>query len=108
MTENIYKRSGVSRLVTTSFETIRADRFRHAQLVQSLRVKLYPTTVLVGSDNRVLDVIEGYVEAEEFLHRLKSGLASTPGVTSAASQPPAPQRQASGTPEPDALISTGS
>jgi hypothetical protein len=41
-----------------------------------LNVRWYPTTVLVGSDNKVLDVIEGYVDANSLKQRLQLGLAA--------------------------------
>ena len=71
----------VKKLVSSSFETINASRYTHATLVQNLNIKWYPTTVLVGPNNKVLDVIEGYVDAQKLTLRLQTGLASlTPVV----------------------------
>ena len=77
MVERTYELPEVERLVSSSFETIRADRYTHAELVQKLHVKWYPTTILVGPNNKVLDVIEGYVESKAFQRRLQTGLAAS-------------------------------
>ncbi len=66
----------VRNLVSSSFETVSAGRYTHAKLVEKLRVKWYPTTVLVGPNNKILDVIEGYADANQFQQRLQTGLAS--------------------------------
>jgi hypothetical protein len=71
----------VERLVTDSFETLNAGRYSHAILVQKLNIKWYPTTVLVGPNNKVLDMIEGYVDAKNFQLRLQTGLASLAPTT---------------------------
>jgi len=76
MTEKVYHLNHVKQLVTNSFETIKVGRYSHAELVQKLRIKWYPTTVLVGPNNKILDVIEGYADANNFKQRLQTGLAS--------------------------------
>jgi len=84
MKAQVYRLPRVKNLVVSSFETVQAGRYTHAKLVQSLRVKWYPTTVLVGPNNKILDVIEGYADANQFQQRLQTGLASassTPAAT---------------------------
>jgi len=76
MIEQTFKRPAVGKLVSGSFETICADRYTHAKLVEKLQVKWYPTTVLVTPNNKVLDVIEGYVEPAKFKQQLQTGLAA--------------------------------
>lgn len=76
MKEQVYRLPRVRNLVSGSFETISVGRYTHAKLVESLRVKWYPTTVLVGPNNKILDVIEGYADANQFQQRLQTGLAS--------------------------------
>ncbi|MCG8449286.1 MAG: thioredoxin family protein [Pirellulales bacterium] len=78
MVEQTYELPHVGQLVSGSFETIHASRFTHANLVKKLKIKWYPTTVLVGPNNKVLDMIEGYVDAKSFRKRLQGGLASVP------------------------------
>ncbi len=76
MKSQVYRLPRVRNLVSSSFETVRAGRYTHAKLVQNLHVKWYPTTVLVGPNNKILDVIEGYADANQFQQRLQTGLAS--------------------------------
>jgi thioredoxin-related protein len=71
----------VKQMISESFETVYVSRRTHAKLVKKLKVKWYPTTVLVGSNNKVVDVIEGYVDAKVFQSRLKVGLASADSPT---------------------------
>ncbi len=71
----------VSELVSDSFETLQASRYTHALLVEKLHIKWYPSTVLVGSNNKVLDTIEGYVDHETFKRRLQLGIASASNST---------------------------
>lgn len=81
MIDHTFKRPEVERLVADSYEPIRVDRRSNAKLVRSLHIKLFPTTVLVGPNNKILDVIEGYVDAKRFRRRLQTGLASSRKIT---------------------------
>lgn len=76
MKQQVYELSKVKQLVSSSFETVKAGRYTHAKLVEKLHIKWYPTTVLVGPNNKILDVIEGYADANQFQQRLHTGLAS--------------------------------
>ena len=76
MKEQTYHLDKIETLVAGSFETISADRFTHATLIEKLNIRWYPTTVLVTPDNKVLDVIEGFVDAKRFQRRLQTSLAS--------------------------------
>jgi Thioredoxin-like domain len=76
MLEQSYGSPDVNGLVKGSFETLEVSRYTHASLISKLHVKWYPTTVLVGSNNKVLDMIEGYVDANTFKRRLQLGIAS--------------------------------
>jgi hypothetical protein len=76
MIDSTYGCKEVDELVKGSFETLQASRYTHATLISKLHVRWYPTTVLVGSNNKVLDMIEGYVDANTFQRRLQLGIAS--------------------------------
>ncbi len=76
MIKQTYEQPDVDEMVKGSFETLEAGRYTDATLVSKLHVRWYPTTVLVGSNNKVLDVIEGYVDAKTFKRRLQLGIAS--------------------------------
>lgn len=76
MLDETYEQAEVDEIVKGSFETLQVSRFTHATLISKLHVRWYPTTVLVGSNNKVLDMIEGYVDANTFKRRLQMGIAS--------------------------------
>jgi thioredoxin-related protein len=76
MLQKTYEQPEVDELVKGSFETVQAGRYTHATLISKLHVRWYPTTVLVGPNNKVLDMIEGYVDANTFRRRLQLGIAS--------------------------------
>jgi len=76
MLEQTYESNGVNEIVKGSFETLQVSRYTHATLISKLHVRWYPSTVLVGSNNKVLDMIEGYVDANTFKQRLQLGIAS--------------------------------
>lgn len=76
MLDKTYEQPEVDELVKGSFETLQAGRYTHATLISKLHVRWYPTTVLVGPNNKVLDMIEGYVDANTFKRRLQLGIAS--------------------------------
>ena len=76
MMERTYEMPKVEQMVHSSFETIRVGRYKDAELVRKLKIKWFPTTVLVSPNNKVLDMIEGYVDAKRFQQRLQTGLAS--------------------------------
>jgi hypothetical protein len=76
MVDKTYERPEIDELVKGSFETLQAGRYTHATLISKLHVRWYPTTVLVGPNNKVLDMIEGYVDPNTFKRRLQLGIAS--------------------------------
>jgi thioredoxin-related protein len=76
MLDQTYESDGVNEIVKGSFETLQVSRYTHATLISKLHVRWYPSTVLVGSNNKVLDMIEGYVDANTFKQRLQLGIAS--------------------------------
>ena len=73
-----YRTPEMEELLVDSFETLYVTRQHHPKLVKKLKVKWYPTTVLVGSNNKIMDVIEGYVDRKSFKRRIQTSLASTP------------------------------
>ncbi len=81
MLDETYEQAEVDEIVKGSFETLQVSRYTHATLISKLHVRWYPTTVLVGSNNKVLDMIEGYVDANTFKRRLQMGIASASTAT---------------------------
>jgi thiol-disulfide isomerase/thioredoxin len=70
------KASSVQRFVCDSFETVYVDRSEQPELAAKLNVRMFPTTLVVGPDNQVIDMIEGYVDAAAFSRRLQTTLAA--------------------------------
>jgi thioredoxin-related protein len=75
MLSQTFKDADVQQTVVEGFETVYVDRSAHPELVAKLGVRLFPTTVLVGSNNKIMDVLEGYVDAAAFQRRLQPRLA---------------------------------
>jgi len=76
MVQNTLKNPEIQSLVADSFETVYVDRYAQAGLAAKLRVRYYPTTILVSTDNHVIDVIEGYMESRAFRLRLQTNLTA--------------------------------
>lgn len=74
-----YQASSVREFVRDSFETVLVDRTQQPGLAAALHVRWFPTTLVVGPDNKVIDVIEGYVDAGAFSRRLQTTLAAEGG-----------------------------
>jgi thioredoxin-like negative regulator of GroEL len=70
-----YRTAAVRDFVNGSFETVLVDRSEQPELAAKLRVKRFPTTLVVGPNNKVMDVIEGYVDAKSFSRRLETSIA---------------------------------
>ena len=71
-----YRSPQVSRFLNDSFETVYVSRTEQPELAAKLKVRLFPTTIVVGPDNQVLDVIEGYVDSKTFAQRLQTTVAA--------------------------------
>jgi thiol-disulfide isomerase/thioredoxin len=71
-----YQAAYVKQFVTASFETVVVDRFEQPELAAKLKVRWYPTTLVVAPNNKVVDIIEGYVDPATFARRLQTTLAA--------------------------------
>lgn len=56
--------------VKKQFVPVRLDVGKHAATAKALKIKLYPSTVVVHPNGVVVDVIPGYVSTKDFLSRL--------------------------------------
>lgn len=77
MIAETYQARHISPLVVDSFETVYVDRATQPELVAKLQVRWFPTTIVVGTNNKVIDVLEGYIDPLTFSQRLKTGLAAS-------------------------------
>lgn len=66
----------VNRFLCDSFETVYVDRVEQPELAAKLGLRLFPTTIIVGPDNQIIDVVEGYVDAKTLAARLQTTVAS--------------------------------
>ncbi len=81
MLGDTYRTTSVKQFVSDSFETVYVDRAEQPELAAKLHVRWFPTTVVVGPDNQVIDMIEGYVEPAAFSRRLQTTLAAQSAET---------------------------
>jgi thioredoxin-like negative regulator of GroEL len=76
-----YKKPAVSQLVRDSFETVYVDRVEQPELASKLQIRWFPSTIVVAPDNKVLDVIEGYVDSATLARRLRTSFAAHQAAT---------------------------
>jgi len=76
-----YRSPQVSRMVNESFETVYVDRLEQPELAAKLKVRWFPTTIVVGPNNKVIDVIEGYVDSKTLSQRLQTTVAAESSAT---------------------------
>ena len=71
-----YQTERVQQFVSGSFETVFIDRFEQPDMAAKLHLRWFPTTLIVSPSNKVIDVIEGYVDAATLERRLQTSLAA--------------------------------
>jgi thioredoxin-like negative regulator of GroEL len=76
-----YQSAQIKRMVNDSFETVYVDRSEQPELAARLHVRYFPTTYVVSPNNKVLDVIEGYVDSNTLAKRLQTTIASSESAT---------------------------
>jgi thioredoxin-related protein len=67
-----YQDGSLMNQIRTSYVPAVINATRQEQLASHFRVRIFPTTVLVSPDNRIVDKIEGYVTAKELQRRLEN------------------------------------
>lgn len=70
MEQETYGNSQVAQDVAAAYVPAMINRRDDPTLVRRLGVTIFPTTVIVGQDGKVLDTIPGYVAPEQFRARL--------------------------------------
>ncbi len=65
-----YKDGSVQDQIRSNFVPAVINASHQETLASHFRVRMYPTTVLVSPDNRIVDKIEGYVPPRELQRRL--------------------------------------
>ena len=70
MKQSTYRDRLVAADITDHFVAARIDAKKHPTLTKKLGVKVYPTTVIISPDYKVVDVIRGYVDAKKLRTRM--------------------------------------
>jgi thioredoxin-related protein len=70
MLAETYANPAVRRLLLDHAETAIAHAARYRALVERLKVRGFPTTVIVSADGQIVDAVEGYLDAPNFARRL--------------------------------------
>ncbi len=72
MCQNTYGNKQVLQDLRRSYVLASIDSDRYPNLVRRLNVRLFPTTLIIGPDNKVIDSMRGYVGPEQLRSRLKT------------------------------------
>ena len=72
MLESTYQDQVIAREIARTYVPIVINGTRQKELASRFGVRVYPTTFIVGSDNRIVDRMEGYVTAEKMQQRLET------------------------------------
>ena len=86
MLKTSYKNQQVAGKISDGYVATIINGTHQEDLAKQFGVRIYPTTFLVGPDNRIVDKMEGYVAAKELHRRLNvvshyySQLARTKGA----------------------------
>lgn len=70
MLKTSYRNRQVAGQISNDYVATIINASRQEELAKQFGVRIYPTTFLVGPDNRIVDKMEGYVEANELQRRL--------------------------------------
>jgi len=70
MKQSTYRDAVLASDITNHFVAARVDSKQYATLARELGVQVYPTTVIISPDYKVVDVIRGYVNAKKLRRRL--------------------------------------
>lgn len=71
MESQTYNHPAVIRDVQQSFVPAVINSANEPVLAQQLGARVYPTTVIISADGRIMDTIPGFVTADEFRSRLQ-------------------------------------
>lgn len=76
--ENIaLKDAGVAALLANGFVPLKLDANREPALAKALKVSLYPTMVLAGTDGKIHAFVEGYLEPDRLAEHMKRTVSTS-------------------------------
>jgi thioredoxin-related protein len=79
MERDTYTQANVARQIEMHFVAAKIHAGKERQFVRKLGVRVFPTTVIISPDAKVIDSMAGYVTAAEFQKRLTA--AARPATT---------------------------
>ena len=74
---NTFKDAGVAAQIAGNFVALKVDANREPALAKALKVQVYPTMVLAGTDGKIHNFIEGYLEADRLSEHMKRAVAAS-------------------------------
>ena len=75
MNKETYSDEDIQRELESRFVLACIKLEEHTEFVQRLRIRSFPTTVIMSTDNKVLDCMQGYVGPEKLRTRLQAATA---------------------------------
>lgn len=72
-----FKDAGITSQIAGNFIPLKIDANREPALAKALKVQAYPTMVLAGSDGKIHNFIEGYLEADRLNEHMKRAVTAT-------------------------------
>ncbi len=73
---NTFKDAGIAAQIAGNFVALKVDANREPALAKALKVQVYPTMVLAGTDGKIHNFIEGYLEADRLSEHMKRAIAA--------------------------------
>jgi thioredoxin-related protein len=70
MKKRTFSKSDVARQINSDYVPVAIDARESRELVQKLKVRAYPTTLVIAGDEKTVLRIKGYVSADQFRKRL--------------------------------------
>ncbi len=89
MLSQTYRHPAIEQMLRQNAVTVLAHADSHRALIKKLGIRSFPSSLLVSPKGKVLDFVQGYVDAREFAQRVGPKLASAqraPATAAIASQ----------------------
>ena len=67
-------------MVNAKFVALKIDAAAHPEFAKAMRVSVYPTTILAGSDGKIHGFLAGYLAADKFRDNAEKAIAAMPAV----------------------------
>jgi len=84
MLSQTYRHPAIERMLRQNAVTVLAHANSHQALVKKLGIRSFPTSLLVSPKGEVLDLVQGYVDAQQFAQRVGPKLTSAQRVPATA------------------------